>query len=134
MAPVIKPFHRPRLWLGAWLLLVAIVIVLSLTPPPPLPPLPSGTDKVEHFLAYFVLAAGAVQGFAARRTQFSIGVGLIALGALLEVAQASLTVTRMMDLHDAIANALGVLVGLITTVSSWHDFALRLDQRRRGNL
>ena len=130
MAPLIKPFHRPRLWLGAWLLLVGIVIALSLIPPPPLPPLPSGTDKLEHVFAYLVLAAGAVQVFAERKIQVLSGVALIALGALLEVAQASLTVTRMMDVHDAAANALGVLAGLATAVSSWKDAALRLDRRR----
>ena len=132
MAALIKPFRRPRLWLGVWLLLVTIVIVLSLTPPPPMPPLPSGTDKVEHFVAYFILSAGAVQVFAARNTQLWIGIALIALGALLELAQANLTVTRLMDLQDAIANAFGVLAGLATAVSRWNDLALRLDQRRRN--
>lgn len=129
---MIKPFRRPRAWLGAWLLLVAMVIALSLLPQPPLPPLPSGTDKLEHFIAYFVLCAGAVQVFATRNMQLSIGAALIALGALLELAQANLTVTRMMDVHDAVANAVGVLAGLATLLSPWRDVALRLDRRRNG--
>jgi len=115
--------------LGAWLTLVAMVIALSLIPPPPMPPLPSGTDKLEHFFAYFVLAAGAVQVFAARSTQLRAGIALIALGALLELAQSTLTVTRMMDVQDAVANALGVLAGLMTRLVPWHDLALRLDRR-----
>jgi VanZ family protein len=127
----LKPFQRPRLWSGLWLLAVSGVIVLSLIPPPPLPPLPSGSDKVEHLFGYFLLAAGAVQLFAARTTLLAVGAGLIALGVGLEFAQGALTATRMQDPLDALANTAGVLLGLATMATRGRDLLLRFDARRK---
>jgi hypothetical protein len=39
-----------------------------------------------------------------------------------------LTVTRMMDGWDALANCLGVLAGLATVLAPWRDLLLRLDR------
>ena len=125
----LKAFRRPRLWLGLWLLAVSAVVVLSLIPPPPLPPLPSGSDKVEHLFGYFLLAAGAVQLFAARGALLIVGAGLIALGVGLEFAQGALTVTRVQDPMDALANTAGVLLGLSTMATRGRDWLLRFESR-----
>ena len=55
------------MWLGLWLLAVAAVCVICLVPLDGLPPLPDNSDKVEHLLTYFMLAAGAVQLFSGKR-------------------------------------------------------------------
>ena len=47
---VVKPLRRPWLWLGLWIGAIIGVVVLSLAPPPQMD-LPSGADKVEHFIA-----------------------------------------------------------------------------------
>lgn len=122
-------FRRPGLWLGLWLVAVGMVIALSLLPPPPMPELPSGSDKVEHFLAYFALSAGAVQLFRTPRAWLACALGLVALGVGLEIAQGALTATRMQDPFDALANALGVLVGLSTALTPWRQLLLRLESR-----
>ena len=127
----LKPFHRPRLWLGLWLLAVAVVAVLSLVNLSRLPPVPDGGDKVEHFLAYGLLTASAMQLFARRRGCLFVAVLLVALGIGLEFAQGALTTTRMADPRDALANTLGVLAGLATLLTPLRGLLLALDARWR---
>lgn len=122
----LKPLRQPRLWLGLWCCAIALVVMFSLLPAPDLPAVPAGGDKLEHLFAYFALAAGAVQLFATRRALAAAGVGLVALGIALEVAQFLLTSTRMMDAWDALANTLGVLAGLATALAPWRDALLRM--------
>lgn len=125
----VKPLRRPRLWLRLWWLAIAVVVVVSLVPPPPLPGSPPGSDKLAHFLAYFALAASAVQLFAARGTLLRVGIGLVSLGVALEFAQYLLTSTRMMDPADALANTLGVLAGMAMARTPMRDVLLRFDRR-----
>jgi len=125
----LKPLRRPRLWLGLWGLAIAVVIAVCLMPPPPLPPLPDNSDKLEHLLAYFLLAAGAVQLFAARRALLSAALGLVALGIGIEFAQGLLTATRAADPLDALANTVGVTLGLGVRWTPWRDLLLRWERR-----
>ena len=127
-----KPFQRPRLWSGVWCLAVAIVVVGSLIPTPALASLPSGTDKLEHFLAYAALAAGAVQLYARWPSLLGAGLALVVMGIGLEHAQGVLTATRMADRWDALANTFGVIAGLATQLSPWRDALLRFDQNSRS--
>ncbi len=113
----LKPFRRPRVWLGLWLVAVAAVVVLSLVNLSGLPPVPEGGDKVEHFLAYALLSAAAVQIFRDRGTCVAVAVALVGLGIGLEFAQGMLTTTRMGDPRDALANTLGAMAGLATVLT-----------------
>jgi len=128
--PALKPLRRPRLWLSLWCVAIAAVIVGSLLPAADLPPVPAGADKLEHFAGYGVLAAIAVQLFATRAALARAGLGLVALGIVLEVLQSVLTSTRMMDGWDALANCLGVLAGLATVLAPWRDLLLQLERAR----
>lgn len=128
--PVLKPLRRSWLWLGLWIGAIVGVVVLSLVPPPEMD-LPSGADKVEHFLAYFLLAASAVQLFASARALVWSGLGLVALGVGLEFAQDLLTTTRTMDQGDAWADLYGVIAGMATRFTPLRDALLRLDGGRR---
>lgn len=128
---MMKAFRHPRIWLCLWLLAIATVATLSLTPPPPFPDLPSGTDKLEHGLAYGLLAFGAVQLFGARRVHWLAAAGLIAMGLGLEFAQGAYTTDRMRDPFDAIANTVGVLLGLSTAWTPMRDWLLRIERRLR---
>lgn len=125
----LKPFRRPWLWAGLWALGVAAVVVASLLPGPDLPNL-HVSDKFEHFTAYAVLAAGAVQVFARRLSWLSVSIALALLGIGLEFAQGEFTATRTMDAADALANSLGVLAGLATSLTPWRDALLRLEPGR----
>ena len=123
-----KPLRRPVLWGGLWIAAIAAVVVLSLAPSVPMPEVPDG-DKLGHFLAYFALAAAAVQLYARWPSLLGAGIGLVLLGIGLEYAQGTLTDTRMQDAADAFANTLGVIVGLSTRLTPFRDLLLQLDTR-----
>jgi VanZ family protein len=68
-------------------------------------------DKLEHFLAYALLAAIGSAAFPTSSALRPVGLGLCALGIGLEVAQTQVR-GRSGDPIDALANGLGVLFGL----------------------
>jgi VanZ family protein len=123
-----KPLRRPGMWLGLWVLALVAVCAVCLVPLDGLPPLPDNSDKVEHLLAYFVLAAGAVQLFGGSRTLLAAALGLVALGIGIEFAQ-GMTAYRSADPWDALANSIGVLLGMATRLTPWRDLLLRIEQR-----
>ena len=127
-AAAMKPLRRPGLWLGLWLLALVAVCVVCLVPLDSMPPLPDNSDKVEHLLAYFTLAAGAVQLFGGNRALLVAALGLVALGIGIEFAQ-GMTAYRSADPMDALANSIGVLIGLATSFTPWRDALLRFDRR-----
>lgn len=124
----LKPFKRPLLWSGLWVLAIAVVVVASLVPASGLPDL-KVSDKFEHFIAYAVLSAGAVQLFARRLSWGFVCVLLVLMGIGLEYLQAQMGLGRMLDRADALANAIGVLIGLATAFTPWRDALLRIDRR-----
>ena len=101
------------LWLGIGGLLVALVCFGSLLPTPRI-----GLrfdDKILHFVSYFVLTVW-FSGLYARRTHYIVIAAIvIALGAALDVAQAT-TATRYFEVLDVVANAAGALVGFVLSV------------------
>lgn len=125
----LKPFRRPWLWSGLWMLAVAVVVIGSLVPAHDLPEVPHGFDKIEHFVAYSALAAGAVQLYARRLSWGFVCVLLVLLGIGLEFLQAQMGLGRMLDSQDALANGIGVLIGLATAFTPWRDLLLRIDRR-----
>lgn len=130
MSAALKPLRRPRLWLGLWIAAIVALIVVCLVPLDSLPPLPDNSDKVEHLLGYFLLAAAAVQLFGSRRALSLAAIGLIALGIGIEFAQ-GYTAYRSSDPADALANTLGVLLGMATVLSPWRDLLLRIEKGLR---
>jgi VanZ family protein len=130
MSGALRLFRWPRRWLVLWALMIAMVVVGSLLPTDALPPSPFDQfDKLEHFLGYAALSAYAVLLFASRRAQVAAAIGLVALGVGLEFAQAVLTESRRADVFDALADASGVLAGLLLAATSWALALQWLDAR-----
>lgn len=127
-AAALKPLRWPRLWLGLWWCAIALVAVGSLLPAIVLPAVPAGGDKVQHLLGYGLLAAIAVQVFATRGALLRAALALVLLGGLLELAQGLLTSTRAMDPLDALANTLGVAIGMATALLPVRDWLLRAER------
>lgn len=96
------------LWhfVGAGLLLA--VAALSLMP---LPDVGVG-DKLSHVATYFVLAGYFSLLARRRRSLLSVALGLMAYGALIEIAQ-GLTGYRHAEWGDLLANAAGTFAGLL---------------------
>lgn len=126
---ILKPLRHPRFWLALWLLAVLAVLVFCLMPASGLPDLPHNGDKLEHALAFFALAASAVQLYARPRLRV-VGVGLLLLGFAIEVAQGALTADRSADPFDLMADAVGIALGMATALTPWRDLLLRIDGRR----
>jgi VanZ family protein len=122
---MLKPLRFPRFWLGLWWLAIAVTITVCLIPPPPLD-LPKNSDKIEHFLAYFVLAGAAVQIYRTRAALLWAGVGLVGLGIGIEFLQGALTDNRMADPMDALANSIGVIAGMALALTPLRNLLLRL--------
>ena len=126
--PALRAFHRPRVWLAVWAFGWVLCVVLSLVSPVAIDA-PSGSDKFGHLLAYFVLAAWAVQLFATWRAQALAAAALVALGIALELAQAGFTTDRLAEPADALADTLGVLLGLATAATPLATALQRLDRK-----
>lgn len=121
-----RPLRHRSLWAGTWVAMIAATVVVCLMPPPPVPDLGIDQfDKLQHIAGYLVLGAMARALFATRVALAGAGITLVVLGIGLEIAQGQLTVTRAPDAWDAVANTLGVLLGLMATpavrVLAWVD-------------
>lgn len=90
-----------------WACYLLAIIVLSLIPVT-LPQTAAQEDKILHFLAYGGLAA-LWPHWHARGPRAACWAALV--GAVLEVAQGVLPTGRCMDAWDAVANALGAVLG-----------------------
>ena len=128
---ILRPFARPRLWLAVWIFGWALCIALSLLPPIPMDG-PPDSDKVGHFLAYFILSAWAVCLFRTRRAQGLAAIALVLLGLGIEWGQANLTATRHGDLRDALANTLGIALGLAMAFTPLARALEQLDRKLFG--
>lgn len=132
MLAALREFRRPRLWLGLWLLGWLLCVALSLAHPPRIGvDLPEG-DKLGHFLAYGLLSAWSAWIFATRRARGLAALALVALGIAMEIAQGTLTDDRMMDVNDAWADAIGVLIGQLFGFGRAQRLLQRLETKLPG--
>lgn len=121
--------RHPRFLYVLGVVLVLVVVVASLVPGKDLPHL-SISDKVEHIIAYFGLAAWFGGLLMPRRYAF-LGVALLLLGGAIEIAQGVMGLGRQADWHDFYADALGVFAGLALCLvglrhwASWFERWLR---------
>ena len=116
---MLAELKSPRLWFSMAYAMLAMVGVLSLIPSPDIGV--EGSDKVIHFLTYFILSAGFTTLVRYRRNLMFVAAGLIGYGILLEFLQ-GLTGYRFMEGYDMLANSAGVICGLLirfTAIPEW---------------
>ncbi|WDS38166.1 VanZ family protein [Pseudoxanthomonas sp.] len=109
---------------------MAVVVTTCLLPGDDIPKVWPGVDKLEHAGSFFVLSVCAVQLFATRRALLRAGAWLVVLGVLIEFAQGEFTADRTPDPMDALADATGVLLGLLIAMTPARDLLLRMFPRR----
>jgi len=121
------PLLRRRAWVVASALLVTMVVVASLVPSGsmPVPPV-RGFDKVEHFVAYALLAAWFA-GIYPRSRYLRIAIWLTALGAAIEILQQAMGLGREGDPFDLMADIAGIGAGLLLAATATGGWALRLE-------
>lgn len=95
---------------GLYFLALAAIVYVSLLPGTSL--IETGLwDKLEHFCAYALIAVIGSAAFPRSSAAGLLGFGLTGLGIALELAQTQVS-GRFGDPMDALANGLGVLIGL----------------------
>lgn len=120
-------FVYRRLWYFTAALLPALIIVGSLWPvPPKLLTSFHMSDKLFHLSAYFLLMIWYVQITFAYRQRILMAIVFIGLGIGLEFLQ-GLSGYRSFDWADAIANSLGVLLGLLLGFTRLQQSLLKID-------
>jgi VanZ family protein len=126
----LRSFRRPRLWLAVWYALLALTLLACLAPLPSVrvPPLLPHLDKLEHLLGYACLSAYAAMLFATPRAAAVAALFLMGYGLLIEALQAQLP-WRSADPVDALANALGVALGMLVFATPAARGLQRLDAR-----
>jgi VanZ family protein len=95
--------------IGYWLV-VAGVFILAVAPLPQAGP--PGSDKVDHFAAFFVLTMGAAVLYV-RRPLWLIGALLLAYGGLIEIVQGLPLVGRDSDVLDWLTDAAGIAIAAL---------------------
>lgn len=95
-----------------WLALAFAVTMAVLPHPPRLPGEPS--DKFQHILAFATLAVLAALGWPAL-SRLRIGLGLLAVGAGIEVVQMIPVLNRDAELLDLLADGSAVAAVLVLT-------------------
>ena len=106
-------FARPY-WRALLLALLCLVSYLALAPHPPRE-LNTGWDKLNHLLAFAMLAA--VAGLAAVGTRTRIALALFAYGGAIEALQ-SLTPTHQAEWADLFVDGLGIGAGLLIAAAA----------------
>jgi VanZ family protein len=119
-------------WTGGVVLLLAATVV-CLVPGHELPASFELNDKASHIVGHGALAA-YFTGLVTRRRWWTIFLGLMIFGAVIEAAQYLMHVGRDGDPRDLLANCVGVSLGLVVGflgVSRWPDL-LAWALRQRG--
>jgi VanZ family protein len=98
-------------WYAIGALLILVVVVASLVPARDLPHI-GMSDKSEHMIAYFGLFLW-FGGLLEPRRYAWLTFGLLLLGGGMEIAQGMMRLGREADLHDFLADGIGVGAGLI---------------------
>ncbi|MFV2031383.1 MAG: VanZ family protein [Gammaproteobacteria bacterium] len=112
------------LWLGFGYALLVALAVLSLIPGPDI----GVNDKLMHFLAYGLLSGWFSLIVRYPRSLWLVFFGLTGFGLLMEYLQ-GLTSYRMPDIGDAVANGLGVLLGMASRFSPLRRIMAKVDER-----
>ncbi len=118
--------HYRRLWLLLGWLYVLLVLYGSLSRVPDIDMPFDNTDKLIHFLMYFILAGWFVQLYSRRSQHIVILGSAILLGIIIEFLQ-GLTAYRSFDMLDALANSIGALSAFLLAGTSLALLLKRFD-------
>lgn len=101
-------------------LLILVTYLLLMEMPPATPSWPY-KDKVQHITVFLALTISG--GLAFQNRCVALCTMLAAYGALMEVLQSVLTVTRIASIYDWLADVTGILIAtaLLRLLSKWFN-------------
>jgi len=114
------------LWLVVGYLLIAYIFYLSLRPDPIQIDI-DNFDKYAHTFAYFVLMGWFVQIYHHPKSVLICAITFACMGALIEVLQ-GMGGVRFFDYYDMLANASGVLIAWILSITPFKNILFYLEQ------
>jgi VanZ family protein len=108
----------PRAAVLVWLAMYVAIAIGSLLPAGDLPP-PAfdGIDKLQHLACYALLSGWSVLLFGHRALRLRAMLVVVAFGSAVEIAQGLLTASREPDAVDAVANAIGAVLGQLLALT-----------------
>ena len=122
-------FKYKKLWLAIGYALVLFVVYLSVTSNPPEMKLGfKFQDKLFHALAYFSLMFWFAQIYHVKQKRLLFALLFVALGILMEGVQ-SLDTKRYAEFNDAVANTVGVAIGILLTKRSLKNLLIQFEKR-----
>ena len=130
MNPIIRPgLEHRHLWFCLGLVLAAMIAATSLLPASDLPDI-GLPDKIEHALAYTLLAFWFAS-VVVRRDFLPLIVALVAFGGLIELAQEWMHLGRSAELADLLADVAGITVGVALAATPLGGWAYRIESLLR---
>ncbi len=115
-----------RRWAALFMASAMVIVVGSLLPGGLVASV-SVFDKLEHFVAYFGLTLiGA--GIVMPDRRWAVLLACSVLGVLIEVAQGTLTTTRLADHWDIVANVSGSALALLVAQLGAGEWAVRVER------
>lgn len=122
-------FKYKHLWLAIGYGLVLFVVYVSVTSTPPEIELGfEFQDKLFHALAYFSLMFWFAQIYHIKKQRLLFALAFVALGVSMEGVQ-SFDPERYAELGDMVANALGVVIGILVTKKSFKNLLTQFERR-----
>lgn len=104
-------FNLDRLFISAFWSALVFALVMALLPQPP--SVPAG-DKVQHMVAFAVLAGLGSRAYHLA-SLLKLGIGLAAFGGLIEILQSIPVLHRDASLRDWAADCVAIAVVLVLT-------------------
>ena len=118
--------RHPRLWLVSGWILVVLAVIVSIIPLSEMPKMGGISDKLEHAVAYAVLALWFAGIYPKSRYPL-IGVALLVMGIVIEGLQGAMNFGRQADMRDVYANSLGIVCGLLLALIWLGGWAQRVE-------
>lgn len=109
LSRLVLPLQSSPLARSAFAITLTVVFVLAMIPLSAVPVVVSFQDKLEHAIAFAVLMFMGWTGWPARTRR--VAAGLLAYGLLIEFCQHTLTLNRVGDPLDVLADTVGIFVG-----------------------
>lgn len=114
----LSPRHLDQALRLAFFGALAVMLVVTMIPMPP-PPVQHG-DKVEHFVAFYVLTLLGAAAYRSHRSLIWLALGLVAYGGAIEILQGFSFVGRSRDLADWVSDSLGVGLAMAPmAIANW---------------
>jgi len=118
--------HFQRLWQLLGIVYIATILIVSLVRIPDINQSFSYTDKVIHFVSYFILVGWFVQLYYKFASRLRILLAAILFGMVIEFLQ-EMTAYRSFDYVDQIANSLGAFCAFLLAKTDFDTLLGRFD-------